>query len=82
MWKKIYEETQKNLEQFYAPEQTEIDLIFKNLIRISLKNILISDKINQIQKDEKTIIFHGELNKLINYELGVHSQIIQIDFLF
>ena len=47
-----------------------------------MKNILISDKINQIQKDEKTIIFHGELNKLINYELGVHSQIIQIDFLF
>ena len=53
MWKKIYEETQKNLEQFYAPEQTEIDLIFKNLIRISLKNILISDKKIKYKKMKK-----------------------------
>ena len=78
--KKLYEEAQKNLEQFYPPEQTEIDLIHKNLKKISLKNILTNEKINQIQNDEKTRIFHGELNKLINYELSVHNQMYSMRF--
>ena len=71
---KLYEEVQKHLEQFYPPDKSEINLIHKNLEKISLKTILTDEKLNQILKDENTIIYHGELNKLINYEINPHSK--------
>ena len=68
---KLFEEAQKNLEQFYPPEQKEVKVIEKKLKKISLKSILPQDKLKQISQDDNTIIYHGELKKLINYEISV-----------
>ena len=68
---KLFEEAQKNLEQFYPPEQKEVKIIEKKLKKISLKEILPQEKLRQIIKDDNTIIYHGELKKLINYEISV-----------
>ncbi len=68
---KLFEEAQKNLEQFYPPEQKEVKIIEKKLKKISLKEILSQEKLVQIIQDDNTIIYHGELKKLINYEISV-----------
>ena len=77
---KLYEEAQKNLEQFYPPEKYEVNNIQKILQQISLRNILTKEKLINISRNEDTIIFHSELNKLINYEINAHTKMYSSRF--
>ena len=77
---KLYEEAQKNLEQFYPPEKYEVNNIQKILQEISLRNILTKEKLINISRNEDTIIFHSELNKLINYEINAHTKMYSSRF--
>ena len=77
---KLYEEAQKNLEQFYPPEKNEIKNLQKLLQQISLRNILTKEKLINISRNEDAIIFHSELNKLINYEVNAHTKMYSSRF--
>ena len=69
---RLYEEAQKNLNQFYPPEQNEVKQIQKKLKKISLKTLLPKSKINEINMNDNTLVFHGELKKMVNYEINAH----------
>ncbi|MCQ2816207.1 MAG: hypothetical protein MJ252_02965 [archaeon] len=73
--KKLMDEAQKNLNQFFAPEKNEQNLIQKKLNKFHMKNFVSSGKINDEKKEseEDELIFHGELKKLINYEINAHK---------
>ena len=77
---KLYQEAQKNLEQFFPPEKNEIKNLQKVLLQISLRNILTKEKLIHISKNEDSIIFHSELNKLINYEINAHTKMYSSRF--
>jgi hypothetical protein len=68
----LVEQAENNLKQFYPAEKNEAKLIEKKLKKISLKNLLPSSRLRKLNSvDENTIIFHGELKKLINFEINV-----------
>lgn len=69
---KLYEEAKQNLNQFYPPEKNEVKQIQKKLKKISLATLLPKSKINEINLNENTLVFHGELKKLVNYEINAH----------
>ena len=73
--KKLLEETQKNLNQFFPPQKSEMKNINKKLQQLQITSIIpetkISCDISNIPDTE--IIFHGELNKMINYEINAHK---------
>ena len=68
---KLFEEAQNNLNQFYAPEKNEENALLKKLSKINLNNIVPSTILKNINSNET--IFHGELKKLINYEINAHK---------
>ena len=70
---KLYDQAQKNLNQFYAPESNEIKAIHKKIQKISLKTLLPSTKIKEINENDNTLVFHGEIKKLVNYEINAHK---------
>ena len=71
---KLFNEAEKNLNKFFPPEKKDIKQIAKKLSKISFKNFIPTEKLNKISlNDENLIIFHGELNKMINYETNAHK---------
>ena len=71
---KLYNEAEKNLNKFYPPEKKELKQIAKKLKKISFKNFIPIKKLKKINlNDENLIIYHGELNKMINYETNAHK---------
>ena len=70
---KLYDQAQRNLNQFYAPESNEIKAIHKKIQKISLKTLLPSTKIKEINENDNTLVFHGEIKKLVNYEINAHK---------
>ena len=72
--KKLFNEAEKNLNKFFPPEKKDLKQIAKKLSKISFKNFIPTEKLNKISlNDENLIIFHGELNKMINYETNAHK---------
>lgn len=73
--KKLLEETQKNLNQFFPPQKYEMKNINRKLQQLQITSIIPETKItcdiSHIPDTE--IIFHGELNKMINYEINAHK---------
>ena len=71
---KLYNEAEKNLNKFYPPEKKELKQIAKKLKKITFKNFIPTEKLKKISlNDENLIMFHGELNKMINYETNAHK---------
>ena len=70
--RKLIEEAQKNLNQFYPPEQNEENALQKKLSKIELDSFIPQNKIKNISNSNE-VFFHGELKKLINYEVSAHK---------
>lgn len=71
--KKLLEETQKNLNQFYPPKKSEMKTIDSKLKHIELTAIIpeLSTELSEI--DEGELLYHGEMKKMINYEINAHK---------
>ena len=67
----LYEEAQKNLNLFYAPEDNEENILYKKISKIKICSLIPSTKLKSTDANE--IIYHGELKKLVNFEINAHK---------
>ncbi len=70
--KNNYNETINNLNQFIPPDKKEIKMIEKKLKKIPNIIPLLNTNSEEFLNDENGIVFHGDLKKLINFE--IHSK--------
>lgn len=68
---KLYEEAQKHLNMFYAPEDNEENMLYKKIDKIKISSLVPSTKLKTTDANE--IIYHGELKKLVNFEINAHK---------
>ena len=71
--KKLLEETQKNLNQFYPPKKSEMKAIDSKLKHIELTAIIPELNTELSEIDDSELLYHGEMQKMINYEINAHK---------
>lgn len=69
---KLLFDTQKNLNQFYPPQQNELKSLNSKLKKIPLNSIVPEYKLITNAANNE-LIFNGDLKKLINYEISAHK---------
>ena len=70
--RKLMDEAQNNLNQFYPPEKKEEHLLQKKLSKIELISFIPQSKLETLTNTNE-VFFHGELKKLINYEISAYK---------
>ena len=68
--KNNFNEAINNLNQFVPPDKKEIKMIEKKLKKIPNIIPLLNTNSEEFLNDENGILFHGELKKLINFEIN------------
>lgn len=71
--KKLLEETQKNLNQFFPPKKSEMKTIDNKLKHIELTSIIPELNTELSEIDDSELLYHGEMKKMINYEINAHK---------
>ena len=70
--RKLMDEAQNNLNQFYPPEKKEENLLQKKLSKIELISFIPQSKLETLTNTNE-VFFHGELKKLVNYEISAYK---------
>ena len=70
--RKLMDEAQNNLNQFYPPEKKEEHLLQKKLSKLELLSFIPQSKFQTLTNTNE-VFFHGELKKLINYEISAYK---------